>query len=45
MASADPLTDSEKALLDARWAAYRKDADAGSTWEGVEARLLGRKDF
>jgi putative addiction module component (TIGR02574 family) len=38
-------TDSEKALLDARLAAYRKAPDAGSSWEDVEARLLGRKDF
>jgi hypothetical protein len=43
--SSHPLTDSEKALLDARLAAYRKAPDAGSSWEDVEARLLGRKDF
>ena len=43
--SADPLTDSEKALLDARLAAYRKDPDAGSSWEDVETRLLEREDF
>lgn len=43
--SSHPLTDSEKALLDARLAAYRKDPDAGSSWKDVEARLLGRKDF
>jgi hypothetical protein len=40
--SSDPLTDSEKALLDARLAAYRKDPDAGSSWEDVEARLLAK---
>lgn len=38
--ASDPLTDSEKALLDARLAAYRKDPDAGSSWECVELRLL-----
>ncbi len=38
----DPLTDSEKALLDARLAAYRKDPDAGSAWEDVESRLLAK---
>jgi hypothetical protein len=43
--SSHPLTDSEMALLDARLAAYRKAPDAGSSWEDVEARLLGRKDF
>jgi putative addiction module component (TIGR02574 family) len=37
--SSHPLTDSEKALLDARLAAYRKDPDAGSSWKDVEARL------
>lgn len=35
----DPLTDAEKALLDARLAAYEKDPDAGSSWEEVEARI------
>jgi hypothetical protein len=29
----------EKALLDARLAAYTKDPDAGSTWEEVEGRI------
>jgi len=38
----DPLTDAEKALLDARLAAYEKDPDAGSTWEEVEARIRAR---
>ena len=35
----DPLTVQEKALLDARLAAYAKDPDAGSTWEEVEGRI------
>ena len=35
----DPLTDSEKALLEARLAAYEKDPDAGSSWAEVEARI------
>lgn len=38
----EPLTDSEKALLDARLAAYEKDPDAGSSWEEVEARIRAR---
>jgi putative addiction module component (TIGR02574 family) len=38
----DPLTDVEKALLDARLAAYAKDPDAGSTWEAVETRIRDR---
>lgn len=38
----DPLTDHEKALLDARLAAYAKDPDAGSTWEEVEGRIRTR---
>jgi putative addiction module component (TIGR02574 family) len=38
----DPLTDAEKALLDARLAAYEKDPDAGSSWGEVEARLRSR---
>jgi putative addiction module component (TIGR02574 family) len=38
----DPLTDAEKALLDARLAAYEKDPDAGSSWEEVEARIRAR---
>ena len=37
-----PLTDAEKALLDARLAAYEKDPDAGSSWEEVEARIRAR---
>lgn len=38
----DPLTDAEKALLDARLAAYEKDPDAGSSWKDVEARIRAR---
>ena len=38
----DPLTDGEKAILEARLAAYEKDADAGSTWDEVEARIHAR---
>jgi hypothetical protein len=40
--SSHPLTDSEKALLDARLAAYRNAPDAGSSWEEVEERLLSK---
>jgi putative addiction module component (TIGR02574 family) len=32
----EPLTIHEKALLEARLAAYAKDPDVGSTWEEVE---------
>jgi len=35
----DPLTVHEKALLEARIAAYAKDPDAGSTWEEIESRI------
>lgn len=38
----EPLTDAEKALLEARLAAYEKDPDAGSSWEEVEARIRAR---
>jgi putative addiction module component (TIGR02574 family) len=38
------LTALDNALLDARLAAYRKDPDAGSSWEHVEARLLAKLD-
>ncbi len=38
----DPLTVHEKALLEARLAAYAKDPDAGSTWEEVEGRIRVR---
>ena len=39
---ADPLTVHEKALLEARLAAYAKDPDAGSTWKEVEGRIRAR---
>jgi putative addiction module component (TIGR02574 family) len=35
----DPLTGQEKAILDARLAAYERDPDAGSSWAELEARL------
>jgi putative addiction module component (TIGR02574 family) len=35
----DPLTAQEKAILDARLAAYETDPDARSSWAEVEARL------
>jgi len=38
----DPLSDEEKALLEARLAEYEKNPDAGSSWEEVEARLRAR---
>jgi putative addiction module component (TIGR02574 family) len=38
----EPLTDAEKALLDARLAAYERDPDAGSSWAEVEARIRAR---
>ena len=38
----DPLTDAEKALLDARLAAYEQAPDAGSSWPEVEARIRAR---
>ena len=38
----DPLTDAEKALLEARLAAYEKDPDAGSSWAEVETRIRAR---
>lgn len=37
--AADPLTQAEKELLEARLAAYEKDPDAGSSWEEVESRI------
>ena len=39
----EPLTVEERALLDARLAAYAKDPDAGSTWEEVEGRIRARR--
>lgn len=38
----DPMTDEQKALLEARLDAYEKNPDAGSSWEEVEARLRAR---
>lgn len=38
----EPLTVHEKALVEARLAAYAKDPDAGSTWEEVEGRIQAR---
>jgi putative addiction module component (TIGR02574 family) len=38
----EPLTADERALLDARLAAYSKDPDAGSSWEDVETRIRAR---
>lgn len=38
----DPLTTHEKALLDARLAAYARDPDSGCTWEEVESRIRVR---
>jgi hypothetical protein len=38
----DLLTADEKALRDARLAAYEKDPDAGSSWEEVESRIRAR---
>jgi|GEM_PF-5451491 len=34
----DPLTAQQKALLEARLAAYAKDPDRGSSWEEVKSR-------
>ena len=38
----EPLTDAEKALLEARLAAYEQDPDAGSSWAEVESRIRTR---
>ena len=38
----DSLTAHEKALLEARLAAYANFPDAGSTWGEVEGRIRGR---
>jgi putative addiction module component (TIGR02574 family) len=38
----ESLTVHERALLDARLAAYAKDPDAGSTWDEVEDRIRTR---
>lgn len=42
MDEADPLTGAEKALIEARLAAYEKDPEAGSSWVDVEARIRAR---
>jgi putative addiction module component (TIGR02574 family) len=38
----DPLTDAEKALLEARLAAYEREPDTGSSWDEVETRIQSR---
>jgi putative addiction module component (TIGR02574 family) len=38
----EQLTTAEKAILEARLAAYEKDPDAGSSWAEVEARIRDR---
>ena len=38
----EPLTGAEKAILDARLAAYENDPDTGSSWAEVEARIRSR---
>lgn len=40
--ASEPLTEAERALLDARLAAYEKDPNVGSSWEEGEARLRAR---
>ena len=42
--AADPLTQTEKGILEARLAAYGNDPDAGSSWEEVESRIRSRLD-
>lgn len=42
LVESDPLTDSEKALLEARLEAYAKDLEAGSSWKEVESRIRTR---
>jgi putative addiction module component (TIGR02574 family) len=37
-----PLTEAQMADLKRRVAAYEANPDAGSSWEEVKARLLGR---
>ena len=36
------ITDAQRAELDRRLEAHRKNPDAGSSWEEVKARILGR---
>jgi putative addiction module component (TIGR02574 family) len=38
----DPLSEAEKALLEARLATYEKDPDGGSSWVEVETRIRTR---
>jgi len=38
----EPLNEAEKAVLDARLAAYDEDSEAGSSWEEVESRIRSR---
>lgn len=38
----EPLSDSEKALLDARLDAYADDPTAGSSWEEVKGRIRSK---
>ena len=38
----EPLTDAEKAILEARLAAYERDPDVGSSWAEVEGRIRAR---
>jgi len=40
--TAEPLTDAEKALLDARLASYEQDPEAGGSWAEVEGRVRAR---
>jgi hypothetical protein len=40
--SEERLTVHEKAVLEARLAAYAKDPDAGGTWQEVEGRIRAR---
>jgi len=42
--AADPLTPTEKDLLEARLAAYESDPDAGSSWAEVERRIQSKLD-
>ena len=37
-----PLTDEQRAELDRRLDAYRKNPNAGSPWSDVKARILAR---
>ena len=39
---APKITDAQRAELDRRLEAHRKNPDAGSSWEDVKARILGR---